>query len=163
MQEKRIILKETTLECLRILKREYRVTSYDTLVFQLIEMSKNGRFVKDISNNEMLLEIIKKVNHNLKRIESIHTRIGFYEKEYFLKIKDVAEEFSEIKLKQQTEIYSRKKNNENLSGNTENYNSENFRKLNLLKSKCIKTDDVFATNYSINLTEDDYKKIFEND
>ena len=160
MQDKRILLKPVTLEALKILKSKYATSSYDVLISQLIENSMSSEKLEKMTHTVLLDEIKKLLDRNLKRIEATHKRLGFYEKDYFLKISDINSEISKLDFKILNEKNDIKPIEEKPSIADDN-NYKNLQKLNLLKSKSIKTDDVFTATYNITLSEADYLKIFE--
>ena len=160
MQDKRILLKPATLEALKILKSKYAVTSYDVLISQLIENSMSTEKMEKMTHTILFDELKKLLDRNLKRIEASHTRLGFFEKNYFLNINDLASEISKINI-DSSNSKTEQKISENETNIIDENSYKNLQKLNLLKSKAIKTDDVFNTTYIINLNEADYNKIFE--
>lgn len=160
MQDKRILLKPATLEALKILKSKYATSSYDVLISQLIENSMSSEKLEKMTHTVLFDEIKKLLDRNLKRIEATHKRLGFYEKDYFLKINDINSEISKLDFKILNEKND-EKSIEEKPNIVDDSNYKNLQKLNLLKSKAIKTDDVFVVTYTITLNESDYIKIFE--
>lgn len=176
-----IFLEVETIKQLKQLKSTYKVSSYESLMKILLEKTTKNEYFENISHQEIDQNVKESYKYTIKRIEALHTRIGFYEKEYFQKIDDISKNISSNHL----EISERLKLNTNhkdlekpVEKNTdkslerdlklveesheilEKMNEEYSRKLSLLKSKIQKKSGVFTTGYELNLTEEEFKNLF---
>lgn len=169
MASSKIIVKNSTLEILKLLKQKHEFLTYDLAINYLYENYNSSNKIDKLSNSKLLDEFKKLADRNLKRIEATHTRLGAFEKNYFYTISDIYNDLDKAI------VNSEKQNNEELKpSKIANNNSSELEqtqktdednklayKLNFLKSKVVEKDDVFVKNYVINLSESDYKKIFE--
>ena len=162
---------------LKVLKLSFGYTTYNDVLNELIAISYTKAEVEKISNED----IIVSQKNILKRLEALHTRIGYYEKDYFLKIQDIYDSVDNIKLP--SNEVSKKEKNENVisigsnlvdekiykkqiedlkesHSEIENVNQKLNYKVNLLENKFVKKSGVFAQGYECILTDEEYLKIF---
>ena len=173
-----IKVKTDTLEALKSLKVTYKIFTYDEVISELIKLSYSKANLENISNEDLLFNINKNDKVNLKRLEALHTRFGYYEKDYFLKINDISDKLDalniaknqNIKIEKNVEkVESSDEKNlrikilelENSHQEIEESNEQLYKKINLLKSKIIKKTGVFSSGYDASLTEEEYDSIFK--
>lgn len=157
---------------LKVLKLSFGYTTYNDVLNELIAISYTKAEVEKISNED----IIVSQKNILKRLEALHTRIGYYEKDYFLKIQDIFDAVEEMKnnngekkqpkkIEEKSNAIDEKKYRKQIEDlelshqELEQINGEINRKINLINSKIVKKTGVFASGYEINLTEEEYRKI----
>lgn len=173
-----IKVKKDTLESLKVLKVSFDISSYDELISELIRLSHSKERFEKFSIDDIILSQKKIEKNILRRVESLHTRIGYYEKDYFLKIGDISDKIDDISIDKKS-IKPIDKNEKNIDTSDEKkyrkqsedleishqeiekINEKLYKKLNLLNSKFIKKTGVFASGYELNLTTEEYQKIFE--
>lgn len=84
-----IKVKIDTLNALQGLKINYNITSYDEVISELIRMSYSKEQIERNTNDDLMFNLKNGDKKILNRIEALHTRIGYFEKDYFLKIDDI--------------------------------------------------------------------------
>ena len=177
-----IKVKIDTLEILKTLKITYKISTYDEVISELIKLSYSKGNIEKISNEDLLFNINKNDKKNLTRLEALHTRIGYFEKDYFLKINDISDKLDALNIAKNQNINIEKtvekvessvvssdekflRNKilelENSHQEIEESNEVLFRKINLIKSKIIKKTGVFSSGYDATLTEEEYDSIFK--
>lgn len=182
MADSKIIVKKETLEALKNLKGTYKISSYDEVVSELIKASYSKGNIENISNEDLLFNMNKNDKKSLTRLEVLHTRIGYFEKDYFLKINDISDKLDALNIAKNQNIKIEKtvekvdssvissdekflRNKilelENSHQEIEESNEILFRKINLIKSKIIKKTGVFSSGYDATLTEEEYDSIFK--
>lgn len=173
-----IKVKIDTLNALQGLKVNYKITSYDEVISELIRMSYSKEQIERNTNDDLMFNLKNGDKKILNRIEALHTRIGYFEKDYFLKIDDISDKIDDISIDKKS-IKPIDKNEKNIDTSDEKkyrkqiedleishqeiekINEKLYKKLNLLNSKFIKKTGVFASGYELNLTTEEYQKIFE--
>lgn len=171
-----IKVKIDTLNALQGLKVNYNITSYDEVISELIRMSYSKEQIERNTNDDLMFNLKNGDKKILNRIEALHIRIGYFEKDYFLKIDDIFDAVEEIKnnngkkkepkmIEEKGNAIDEKKYRKQIEDlelshqELEQINGEINRKLNLINSKIEKKTGVFASGYEINLTEEEYRKI----
>lgn len=159
---------------LKVLKLSFGYTTYNDVLNELIAISYTKAEVEKISNED----IIVSQKNILKRLEALHTRIGYFEKDYFLKIDDIFDAVEEMKnnngekkepkkIEEKSNAIDEKKYRKQIEDlelshqELEQINGEINRKINLINSKIVKKTGVFASGYEMNLSEEDYNNIFK--
>ncbi len=180
MAVKKIIVKDDTLDSLKTLKNTYKISTYDELISELIRASYSSEKIEKISNEELLNDFRIYGKKMLQRIESLHTRVGYFEKDYFLKINDI---FDALEAKAQNSKLthaavadtSQQLENENIKlkkeldtlrqclDEIENNNTTLNRKINTLKLKINKKTGIFTTGFEMHLSDEEYQNIFSPD
>ena len=176
-----IFLEIETIKLLKQLKSTHKVPSYEALMKILLDKTTKNEYFEDISHQEIDQNVKDSHRSTLKRIEALHTRIGFYEKEYFQKIDDISKNISSnhLEISQKLNLNGKpvpsektveKSSDKSLERDLklveesheilEKMNEEFSRKLSLLKSKIQKKSGVFANGYELNLTEVEFKNLF---
>lgn len=174
-------IRKDVINNLKGLKITLGLTTYNDVIEELIRLSYLKENTKGISNKDLLETLGKGQKHLTKRLEALHTRIGYYEKDYFLKIQDIYDAVDNIKLS--SNEVSKKEKNENVisigsnlvdekiykkqiedlkesHSEIENVNQKLNHKVNLLENKFVKKSGVFAQGYECILTDEEYLKIF---
>lgn len=162
---------------LKVLKLSFGYTTYNDVLNELIAISYTKAKVEKISNEDIIIS----QKNILKRLEALHTRIGYFEKDHLLKIHDIfdAVDGAEKFTKKPTEIYSDVQRNETVIDSSmeikykkqikdledshsqiEEINRKMNAKVNLLEEKFVKKSGVFSQGYECNLSEQEYNEIF---
>ena len=81
-----IKIKNSLIDSLKGFKVTLGRTSYNDVISELIRLAYSKEKMEGITNEELLENHNKAQKHLAKRLEALHTRIGYYEKDYFLKI-----------------------------------------------------------------------------
>lgn len=181
MAKNRIYVELSTFENLKDMKVKMNKVSFDDVIKELIRLTHARETVEKISNSDLLLDGKKNYNQMLKRLEALHDRFGYYEKNYFTKIVDIADDIADGVLPNRIEeIVEKNDKNEvnNLNVGDESnllkrYNElesiyeelrmtskNNTTKIRTLKNKISKKSGVFASGYDLNLSEEEYNSIF---
>ena len=173
-----IKVKIDTLNALQGLKVNYKISSYDEVISELIRMSYSKEQIERNTIDDLMFNMRNGDKKILSRIEALHTRIGYFEKDYFLKIGDISDKIDDISIDKKS-IQPIDKNEKNIDTSDEKkyrkqiedleishqeiekVNEKLYKKLNLLNSKFIKKNGVFGSGYELNLTPEEYQKIFE--
>lgn len=174
MEKTQIQVKSETLESLKILKRSLNISTYDEVIEALVRQSYSGEKSEKISNEELLNVVEKNDRKSLKRIEALHTRIGYFEKDYFLKIDHIYDEVSKrsaqnVSVPSVSSIEEKKnvlfdensyrqkiEDLEQSHEELENVNEKLFKKINLIKNNISKKTGVFASGYDLGLSEEEF-------
>lgn len=179
MAVNKIIVKDDTLNSLKFHKTIYKISTYDEVISELIRANDSKEKIEKISREDLLYHLTTSSKKLLGRIEALHTRIGYFEKDYFLKIDDIfdAVEARKTKKNQQNNIDNSvaeefKNENEKLKKQLEllneshteieKINADLHKKFNFLNSKIEKKSGIFANGYEMNLSEEEYNQTFKN-
>lgn len=176
-----IRVKNDTLDSLKRFKVIYRATSYDEVICQLVTAANSKQPIEGINNEDLAQELARGFKKALQRVEALHTRIGYFEKDYFLKIGeiyDAIEKRDSIKVAEKTkstepehisekpkdiaEIKLRKQLEELEESHLEmeQINQGLNKKLNAIRNKIVKKTGVFASGYELSLTDEEYNLLF---
>lgn len=173
-----IKVKIDTLNALQGLKVNYKITSYDEVISELIRMSYSKEQIERNTIDDLMFNLKNGDKKILNRIEALHTRIGYFEKDYFLKIDDIFDAVEERKnnsgekketkkIEEKSNVIDEKKYRKQIEDlelshqELEQINAEINRKINLINSKIVKKTGVFASGYEMNLSEEEYNNIFK--
>lgn len=177
MEKTQIQINRTTLYSLKHLKGTLNISTYDEVIEALVRQFYSGEKVEKISNENLLSTIEKNDRKSLKRIESLHTRIGYFEKDYFLKIQDIFDVIYEIQTDRKTKSNISKNDDKNSSSfdepsyrrkiedleksheELESINEELFKKINLIRNNISKKTGVFSSGYEASFSEEEFKFI----
>lgn len=179
MAVNKIIVKDDTLNSLKFHKTIYKISTYDEVISELIRANDSKEKIEKISREDLLYHLSNSSKKLLSRIEALHTRIGYFEKDYFLKIYDIYDAVDERKIKKDQQrnadnsaIEKYKNENEKLKkqlelqieshAGIEEINANLNKKINLLNSKIVKKSGIFANGFEMNLSEEEYNEIFKN-
>ncbi|MCB4235131.1 hypothetical protein LDL59_08580 [Kaistella anthropi] len=99
MAVNKIIVKDDTLNSLKFHKTIYKISTYDEVISELIRANDSKEKIEKISREDLLYHLTNSSKKLLSRIEALHTRIGYFEKDYFLKIDDIYDAVDERKIK----------------------------------------------------------------
>ena len=177
MAVKKIIVKNETLESLKFLKVSRKISTFDDVITELIQSSYSKGNIEKISNEDLLFNMNKNDKKSLTRLEALHTRIGYFEKDYFLKINDISDKLDALEYFKKNALKPEKNVSnivssddkilrnkiselENSHQEIEGVNEELCRKINFLKSKIVKKSGVFSSGYDAAFTDDEYNSIF---
>ena len=176
-----IRINKSTLELLQILKIQKNKISYDDVLNEVLLKYNMHQEPEKISNKDLLISTVKSDKQILKRLEALHDRFGYYEKVYFTKIVDIADDIEAIILQkedeenvkkevkidnnslQSKELLNLKKRHIELETDHEKLQKisvNSINKIKKLKSKVSKKTSLFASGYDLNLTEEEYNSIF---
>lgn len=170
-----------TLGLLQKLKVQKDLVSYDDVINEILLKYYMNHEPEKVSNEDVLLSVVKNDKQILKRIEALHDRIGYYEKVYFTKIIDIADDIEAIishKKDEESTKYEDQNTSEILQNKTylelqkkhkeleisfedlriKNKNTNS--KLRTIKNKISKKSGVFKSGFDLNLTEEEYNSIF---
>ena len=173
-----IKLKKSVVDNLKVCKSVMGCPTYSDVIAELIRLANSKENIEKVSNQEIVYIINKFDKKIASRVEALHTRIGYFEKDYFLKIPEIFDSVDAKTLrtkfvnepkesdksidKNEEALYRQKIENLQKSHlELENFNEDLNRKVNLIKSKLFKKSGVFASGYEITLSEEEYNSIFK--
>ena len=175
-----IRIEKSTLGLLQKLKVQKDLVSYDDVINDILLKYYMNHEPEKVSNEDVLLSVVKNDKQILKRIEALHDRIGYYEKVYFTKIVDIADDIEESILNKKDEESTKYEDqNANEILQNKNYlelqkkykeleidyeelqikNKNTKNKITTLKGKVDKKN-IFGSGYNLNWTEEEYNSFF---
>lgn len=179
--KKTIKIKMNTLELLQILKVRTGKVSYDDVLNEIMLKYEMNVKAEKLSNEDLQLFINSNYKQMLKRLEALHDRFGYYEKNYFTKIIDIADDIADgvlpnrieevvksevisandkVGIEDESILQKRYSELESAYEELRMTSKNNTGKIRTLKSKISKKGGVFSSGYDLNLTEEEYKSIF---
>lgn len=176
-----IQIKKEIINNLKGLKISLGVKTYNDVLEELIRLSYVKENTGGISNKDLLENLGKGQKALTRRLEALHTRIGYFEKDYFLKIIDIVDAVEKANVDKKHGIDHSKIPDSTVEKTTasadlqlrkqfedleeshlemENINERLNKKINTLRNKIVKKSGVFASGYELSLTDEEYNLLF---